>query len=459
MALAEAPPAHAGWETVRGFGGGAGTAAWLVRPTVEDEVRAAVTGPGAAGSPGAASGLIARGLGRSYGDAAQLAGGCVLDMTAMDAFELDATGGLVTASAGASIGALLRRVLPAGWMLPVVPGTQHVTVGGAIASDVHGKNHPSAGSFGAHVRALGLLTAGGEVHELEPGGERFEATVGGMGLTGVILWARIALEPVGSQFLAVDTTRVRCLDDALALLRPDAAARHRVAWLDLLGPRPGRGILTSSEHMGEPSPSPRPPGAAPLTVPERWPAGLLRAGTVRALNELRYRRAPRGERGRPQPLTTHMFPLDSLEAWPRLYGPAGLLQYQFAVPHGEEPTLEAVISGLGRARVPCFLATLKALGEAPGGPLSFPLAGWTLALDLPAAAAGVGRMLDAFDELVAEAGGRVYLTKDARLRPEALRAMYPRLAQWQRVRDAIDPDRLWRSDLSRRTGLTTADGR
>jgi decaprenylphospho-beta-D-ribofuranose 2-oxidase len=425
-----------------------------MHPSDEDEVRAAV-----AWCASRRHGLIARGLGRSYGDAAQLAGGHVLDMTGLRRFEVDRDAGVVTAAAGSTIEDLLAELLPAGFMLPVVPGTRHVTVAGAIASDIHGKNHPSAGCFGAHVRALGLLDARGEAHELAPGDPLFAATVGGMGLTGVILWARLALERVPGDFVSVDTERVRSLDGALALLAPDGTPRHRVAWLDLLAPRPGRGIVTSCHHVAPPRP-PRPtPGARTATVPERWPAGLLRTQVVRAFNELRYRRAPRRERGRAQPLGEHMFPLDSLEAWPRLYGPAGLFQYQFAVPGGQERTLEAVIAGLARARVPCFLATLKAFGTPSGGPLSFPLAGWTLALDLPRAAAGVGRLLDGFDELVAEAGGRVYLTKDARLRPSVLEAMYPRLAEWRAVRDAADPERCWRSDLSARIGLTAGDRR
>ncbi len=451
MPLTDAPAVATVEATVRGFGGGAGARVRVARPRDVDEAQAAVGWCCAAGQGGA----IARGLGRSYGDAAQLTGGLVLDMTELRGFELDAAAGTVTASGGTTLGELLTALVPAGWMLPVLPGTQHVTVGGAIASDVHGKNHPSAGSFGAHVSRLGLLTASGELRDLAPGGELFAATVGGMGLTGVILWARIRLEAVAGDRLAVDTDRVRSLDDALALLAAPGPGRHRIAWLDLLGPTPGRGIVTRSEHMpgGEPAPTRRPAPTASLTVPERWPAGVLRAATVRAFNELRYRRAPRCERGRTQPLVSHMFPLDSLESWPRLYGREGLLQYQFAVPGGRETTLAAVIAGLSKARVPCFLATLKALGEPTGGPLSFPLAGWTLALDIPRAAHGVQRVLDSFDELVAEAGGRVYLTKDARLGPGAVDAMYPGLAAWRAARDAADPERAWRSDLSVRTGL------
>jgi decaprenylphospho-beta-D-ribofuranose 2-oxidase len=447
----EAPPVTAAARTVHGFGGGPGAGVVLVRPADPDEAQAAVAWCCAPERRGA----IARGLGRSYGDAAQLDGGHVLDMTGLDGFEVDAAAGTVTAFAGATLGALLADLVPAGWILPVLPGTQHVTVGGAIASDVHGKNHPAAGSFGAHVEAVGLLTAAGELLELSPGGELFEATVGGMGLTGVILWARIALEPVPGDLVGVDTDRAASLEDALALLAAPGPAGHRIAWLDLLGPSPGRGIVTRSQsiagHAREPGR--RATRRASLTVPEGWPGGVLRAASVRAFNELRYRRAPRAERGRPQPLGAHMFPLDALEAWPRLYGAEGLLQYQFAVPRGGEAALRAAIAGLGAARVPCFLATLKALGPASAAPLSFPLAGWTLALDIPRAAAGVAGLLDRLDEVVAEAGGRVYLTKDARMGPAALAAMYPRLADWQAARDAADPGGAWRSDLALRVGL------
>jgi decaprenylphospho-beta-D-ribofuranose 2-oxidase len=348
-----------------------------------------------------------------------------------------------------------------GWTLPVVPGTQHVTVGGAIASDVHGKNHPSAGSFGMHVQALGLLSAAGEVRELDAGDELFAATLGGMGLTGVILWARIGLVRVASDQVAVDTDRVRCLDDALELLAAPAAATHRIAWLDLLTSKPGRGIVTRSEHVpeGHGEAAAYRQLDARLTVPARWPAGLLRTATMRAFNALRYRRTPRRERGRPQLLAANLFPLDSLNRWPRLYGSQGLLQYQFVIPSGQERVLEEAISRLARARVPVFLATLKALGRPSVGPLSFPLAGWTLAVDLPRAAVGAGDVLDSLDGLVARAGGRVYLTKDARLRADALRSMYPKLDIWQAVRDRVDPDRVWRSDLAVRTGLVASGDR
>ena len=450
---------------VRGWGGGDGVSALLLRPASADALRTALAvrrSPAGARAHIAATGAVARGMGRSYGDAAQLSGGLVLDTTLLRGFRLDEGHATVTAEAGVTIGELLHTLVPAGWMLPVVPGTQHVTVGGAIASDIHGKNHSAAGTFGRHVNALGLLAAGGEVLELQPGSDQglFESTVGGMGLTGVILWARIGLTPVQGPLLSVDTDCVEGLDDALALLA-GAGGPYRVAWLDLLGSRTGRAIITRAEHISDAAgPRARVRGAtvsARATVPERWPGGMLAPSTVRAFNEVRFRRAPRRRRGRPEALGAHMFPLDSLDAWPRLYGRRGLVQYQFVLPLGQDQVLHSVIERLRRARVPCFLAVLKDLGAANEAPLSFPLAGWTLALDLPRVAHGLDAALDRCDELVAAAGGRVYLTKDSRLRPEALRAMYPRLQEWRAVRDRADPERLWRSDLAVRTRLVDGE--
>jgi decaprenylphospho-beta-D-ribofuranose 2-oxidase len=398
-------------------------------------------------------GAIARGLGRSYGDAAQITAGTVLETSALKGRTLDPEAGVVTVAAGETIGELIAALVPVGWMLPVVPGTQHVTIGGAIASDIHGKNHGRAGTLGAHVQTLGLLTATGETLELERGRDDvlLAATAGGMGLTGVIIWARIALEPVGSGLMSVDTDRGSDLDRLLALLS-EPGGSYRVAWLDLLAPRQVRGVVTRAEHRAGGG-SQAVAVSARATVPNGWPAGLLRAGTVRAFNDLRYRRAPQRERARVEPLGRHLFPLDVLDAWPRLYGRHGFVQYQCVVPVGSEAALEQMIERVRRSRVPCFLAVLKDFGPAAGGPLSFPLHGWTLALDLPRAAPDLAALLDALDELVAGAGGRVYLTKDSRLSPARLEEMYPRLAEWRAVRDRLDPDGIWRSDLAVRTGL------
>jgi decaprenylphospho-beta-D-ribofuranose 2-oxidase len=405
----------------------------------------------------AGRGLIARGMGRAYGDAAQLRDGFVLDTTALKGIELDANRGVVTAQAGVTIGELLGRLVPAGRMVPVVPGTQHVSVGGAIASDIHGKNHGTDGTFGSHVESLTLLTAAGEVVDASPEreGELFAATLGGMGLTGVILSARIRVPAVSSALLSVDTDRVQRLDDALAVLSSPGGP-YRVAWLDLLGPGI-RGAVTRAEHLPA---SAVPAGTAPratvpsrATVPAWFPSAVLRPEAVRAFNALKFAVTPRAQRGHPEPIGSHMFPLDVLDAWPRLYGRHGFVQYQLVVRYGSERVIEQVIDELRRARVPCYLCVLKDMGEANGAPLSFPIRGWTITLDLPRAADGLWPALDRCDELVAGAGGRVYLSKDARMSPATLAAMYPRLGEWREARERVDPERLWRSDLANRTGL------
>jgi decaprenylphospho-beta-D-ribofuranose 2-oxidase len=450
---------------LRGWGGGEGVPAELLQPRSVQQLQAALDVARARlGGHDGLPGAIVRGLGRSYGDAAQLYNGLVLDTTQLKGTELDHERGSVKAGAGVTLAELLDRLVPEGWLVPVLPGTQHVTVGGAVASDIHGKNHGVAGTFGAHVRSLQLLNASGELLELRPGDELFEATLGGMGLTGIITSAEIGLRAVGGPLLSVDTDRVQTLDEALEVLSSPGGS-YRVAWVDLLGPRPGRGIVTRAEPVEAATTDPaqaaraarmrdaRATVNARVRVPERWPAGLLSPSTIRAFNELRFRAAPRRQRGHLEPIGSHMFPLDKLEAWPRLYGPRGFLQYQLVVPRGSEPVVRAVIEHLRRVRVPCYLAVLKDFGPANAAPLSFPIAGWTLALDLPRAASGLYAALEHCDELVAGAGGRVYLTKDSRLRPSTVSAMYPRLEEWRTVRDHADPERLWRSDLAVRTGL------
>ncbi|HWF55808.1 MAG TPA: SDR family NAD(P)-dependent oxidoreductase [Solirubrobacteraceae bacterium] len=441
-------PAGAFPAALSGWGGGATTPAMMLRPRDAPSLRAEVSRLNGGGA-------IARGLGRSYGDAAQLRDGLVIDMTALREFELDPEHGILTAQAGVSLAELLPALVPQGWIMPVLPGTQHVTVGGMLASDVHGKNHATAGSIGHHVRSVGLLTSGGEVLELEAGQPdgRLDATLGGMGLTGVILWARIALRRIDGPLLRVDTDRARSLDEVLSLLR-EAGGEHRVAWLDLLAGGPDvRGVVTRASHTDATAPGARADEPARASVPPWWPGGLPVAG-VRAYNELRFRSSPARRRAELEPIGAHMFPLDRLAGWPRLYGRAGFVQYQFAVPAGQERVLELVPATLRRHRVPCFLAVLKDLGEGDAAPLSFPISGWTLALDLPRAAAGLAGALAEIDELIAGAGGRVYLTKDSRLAPELVEAMYPRLGEWREARAALDPAGRWRSDLDLRLGLS-----
>ncbi len=446
-ALVAAPQARA--RTVHGWGNHRRADVLSVSPRTIEEATVAVAqaprGPG----------VIPRGMGRAYNDAAQRRGGVVLDTTALKDFELDPATGVVTAQAGVTLGELMAAFVERGWMVPVVPGTQHVSVGGAIASDIHGKNHGVDGAFGAHVEALGLLTATGELLELGPDNDLFAATLGGMGLTGLVVWARIRMRAVSSPLLSVDTDRVDDLDAALAALRAPGGP-HRVAWLDLIGRRSPRGVVTRAEHVPAPDGG-GPAGGATVagraTIPGWFPGGLLNPATISAFNECKFRATPREQRGHLEGIAPHMFPLDGLAAWPRLYGRRGFVQYQLVVPYGQEDALQRVLDLLAASRVPCYLAVLKDFGPAGAGPLSFPIPGWTLTLDMPNVAAGLVRLQDDFDVVVGEAGGRVYLSKDTRVAPDTLAAMYPRLGEWRAVRDRVDPERLWRSDLALRTGL------
>lgn len=443
--------------SVTGWGRTAPTAARLVRPRSYEEAATAVRECGTRGG-------IPRGLGRAYGDAAQNAGGAVLDMTGLDRIHaIDVGGGTVLCDAGVSLHRLMEVLLPLGWFVPVTPGTRYVTVGGAIGADIHGKNHHGSGSFARHVLSFELLTADGEIRTVVQGEPLFDATAGGMGLTGVILTATVRLQPVETALMSVDTERAVDLDDLMArLTATDHLHRYSVAWIDLLarGATMGRSVLTRGDHAplnALPPRARRHPLAfrtSRLPAPPAFvPEGLLGRTTVGLFNELWYRKAPRARTGELQRIPTFFHPLDGVPHWNRVYGRGGFVQYQFVVGHGQEETLRRIVGRISHHRCPSFLAVLKRFGEGDPGWLSFPMPGWTLALDIPANLPGLGAFLDGLDEEVAGAGGRVYLAKDARLRPELLATMYPRLDAFRSLRRELDPRGVFTSDLSRRLGL------
>ncbi|MFJ6634554.1 FAD-binding protein [Streptomyces sp. NPDC091376] len=442
---------------VTGWGRTAPSAALLVRPRTFDDAAAAVHRCGTRGA-------IARGLGRAYGDAAQNAGGAVLDMTGLDRIRtIDAEAGVVVCDAGVSLHRLMEVLLPLGWFVPVTPGTRYVTVGGAIGADIHGKNHHVSGSFSRHVLSLELLTADGELRTVLPGTELFDATAGGMGLTGIVLSATVRLHRVETSLMSVDTERAADLDDLMARLTgTDDRYRYSVAWIDLLarGAATGRSVLTRGEHAPLDAlprrARRRPLGFRPLRLPAApalVPEGLLGRASVTLFNELWYRRAPRRRTGELQSIPAFFHPLDGVPHWNRIYGRSGFVQYQFVVGHGQEEALRAIVGRIARHGCPSFLAVLKRFGEGDPGWLSFPMPGWTLALDLPAGLPGLGVFLDELDDVVAGAGGRVYLAKDSRLRPELLAAMYPGLDRFRALRARLDPRGVFVSDLSRRLSL------
>ena len=413
-------------------------------------------------------GALVRGLGRSYGDAAQNAGGLVLRLLgAAHQAVLDAQRGTVTVPAGVSIDDLLRVIVPRGYFVPVTPGTRFVTIGGAIASDIHGKNHHLEGSFGNHVASLTMLLADGSQVVVGPQQqpELFWATVGGMGLTGVILDATVRLLPIETSRMSVDTSRMPDLDSLLtAMAEGDDDYRYSVAWIDpqAKGRHLGRSVLSRGDHAGldqlgpkdaiDPlAYGPKQLVAMPPLVP---PMGVINHATVAAFNELWFRKAPRRSVGQLQSIAAYFHPLDMVGSWNRIYGTKGMLQYQFVVPFGQEEAMRTVIERLSASGTASFLAVLKRFGPGSRAPLSFPAPGWTLALDVPAGTGGLGDMLHSLDRVVLDAGGRHYFAKDAVTTPDAIRRGYPRLAEWKAVRDAVDPLGVWQSDLSRRLGLT-----
>jgi decaprenylphospho-beta-D-ribofuranose 2-oxidase len=438
-----------------GWGRTAPTAATLY-DVAEDQVAGLVRDHGSRG-------VLPRGLGRSYGDAAQNAGGEVLRLDPAGHVRLDAERGVVDVGAGVSLDRLIRELLPRGFFVPVTPGTRYVTVGGAIASDVHGKNHHVDGTFGQAVLEMELVTADGSRQVLTPEGtpDLFWATVGGMGLTGVVTSARVRVKPVETSLMRVDTDRAANLDELLELMAGDDAYTYSVAWIDLLarGRALGRSVLTRGEHARlDELPARRTASPLAFTARERLrapahvPSGLMNRWSVAAFNEVWFRKAPRRRRDEIQDLATFFHPLDGVAGWNSLYGRRGFTQYQFVVPLDAVDALREAVDRISAGGHASFLAVLKRFGPGNDGLLSFPMEGWTLALDLPVVP-GLASLFDGLDELVVAAGGRVYLAKDARTTAAMLARMYPRLEEFRKVRREVDPHGVFQSDLARRLEL------
>lgn len=437
-------------EVLVGWGGRAPGLSRVHSPTSEEDVARELA---------SGESMIARGLGRSYGDAAQLSGGVVLENRGLSHVG-SIVDGVVTVGAGTSFDELLSITLPQGWFVPVTPGTRQVTIGGAVAADVHGKNHHVDGSFANHVRSMRLVTPEG-TFRLSPNDdpELFWATMGAMGLTGVVTSVELNLTRVETNQMVVDTTRFDDLESVMTEMRDrDRDYQYSVAWVDCMsvGKSMGRSVLTRGRHASTDDVERahlEAPGRARLSIPMNAPSFVLNSWSVRAFNELWYRHAPRSEVDAVVPLGTFFHPLDGVRDWNLLYGRRGFVQYQFCVPEEYAYAVTDIIEKLSRSHVASFLAVLKRFGPANPGPLSFPLEGWTLALDLPVGAAKLPTLLDELDVMVTDANGRVYFAKDARLRPESVALMYPRLEEYLRVKARVDPHNQLTSDLARRLGL------
>ncbi|GAA4688833.1 FAD-binding oxidoreductase [Pseudonocardia yuanmonensis] len=444
--------------TLHGWGRTAPTVATVITPRTPEDVAAAVKAAGRRG-------IIARGLGRSYGDPAQNAGGTVLDMTGLARIHsIDADSGVVDLDAGVSLDTLMRRALPFGLWVPVLPGTRQVTIGGAIGADIHGKAHHVVGSFGNHVEAMTIVLADGSIRELTPEGpeaELFWATVGGMGLTGVIVRARLKLHHVETAYFKVDTEQIDNLAELMERqTRDDEKYAESVSWFDAVttGEHFGRGLLTRANHatLADLTPKQRKNPLkfdAPqlLTVPDVFPPGMLNRVTGKLFSELWYRKSPT-KLGAIQNITQFLHPLDIAGEWNRGYGPHGFLQYQFVVPLERGDVIRTVLERMTEAGQVSALNVLKRFGEGNRAPLSFPKPGWTLCVDIPIGP-GLNELCDELDRIVLDAGGRHYLAKESRTTPEAIRRGYPRLEEWRKVRAAVDPAGVFASDLARRLEL------
>jgi decaprenylphospho-beta-D-ribofuranose 2-oxidase len=411
-------------------------------------------------------GVIARGLGRSYGDPAQNAGGLVIDMTGRrQIHRIDVDAAEVDVDAGVSLDTLMRVALPLGLWVPVLPGTRQVTVGGAIACDIHGKNHHKAGSFGNHVRSIELLIADGSVRLLTPDGpesDLFWATVGGVGLTGIILRATVAMTRTETAYFVADLERTADLDETIERFSDGSDDRYGYssAWFDSIstGRRLGRaaigrGSLATLDQL--PPKLRRDPlrfDAPTLArVPDIVPGGLANRVTFSLIGELYYRKTPR-RATRVQNLTAFYHPLDLVGDWNRAYGPRGFLQYQFIVPVDAVEGFKDIVARIARSGHVSFLNVFKLFGPGNQAPLSFPMPGWNICVDFPLVD-GLGAFCRELDQRVLAMGGRLYTAKDSRTTPDAFARMYPRLDEWRIVRDKVDPDHVFTSDLARRLEL------
>jgi len=410
-----------------------------------EQVRSAVLG----------GAVTPRGLGRSYGDSAL--GDRVLELTGLDHFiAFDAATGSLTCEAGVSLAEVLAAFVPRGWFLPVTPGTKYVTVGGAVASDVHGKNHHKDGTFGDHVTSLRLMVASGEVLDVsrESHPELFHATCGGMGLTGVILEVTFRLKRVRSRFVDETVIKAPTLDAAIEAFDEHGSATYSVGWIDLVasGRRLGRSLVMVGEHADDGNLAGR-RGGPMAAVPLEMPGALLNPLSVKAFNTLYYERIRGTVTQHRVGYEPYFYPLDKLADWNKLYGRAGFLQYQFAVPFSGRAALQEAVRRITEARLASPLAVLKVFGPANDNLLSFPMAGYTLALDFKVDDRAL-RLCDELDRLVLGAGGRVYLTKDARMSAATLRASYPRLEEFEKVRREYGAEGVFTSAQWKRWGLS-----
>jgi FAD/FMN-containing dehydrogenase len=390
--------------------------------------------------------ILPHGLGRSYGDVCLNNGGVVMPTRGLNRFiSFDETMGVLRCEAGVSLAEILNLGVPRGWFLPVTPGTRHVTIGGAIANDVHGKNHHRAGTFGCHVRQFELVRSDGRRLLCSPreNTELFAATIGGMGLTGLITWAEIQLIPIKNRYIDTKSIKFGSLEDFFALsAESEKEYDYTVSWIDCLarGKSLGRGLFMCGNHSQDESrglTGKKDDDSGGIPVPIDFPGFFLNSLSVKLFNLMYYHRQLRRTVTATVDYNPFFYPLDAVDCWNRIYGKRGLLQYQCVVPHENAEAIRDILGQIAASGQGSFLAVLKVTGDvASPGMLSFPKPGVTLALDFPIKGEKTFALFRTLDAIVREAGGRLYPAKDACMSADDYQAFYP---NWREFAKYIDP--------------------
>lgn len=407
--------------------------------------------------------FIPRGNGRCYGDAS-LAGETINTLKYDKILSFDTENGVFECQSGLTLDQILEVVVPKGWFLPVTPGTKFITVGGAIGSDVHGKNHHVDGTFGQHVLDMDIILADGSLITCSPSAypDLFEATCGGMGLTGMITRIKFKLKKIPSSYIKQKQVKAANLDELIRLFEEYKHFTYSMAWIDCLqkGKSFGRGIMTIGE-FAKPEELNDNQRKAPLalpkkkaiTIPFNFPSWSLNTLTVKAFNFLYYNKNVKKEINNVVTYEPFFYPLDALLHWNRCYGKKGFVQYQFVLPLEAKEGLVDILRRIGAKGMGSFLVVLKVFGKQEDNLISFPFEGFTLALDFPVRK-GLFEFLDELDGVVLKYGGRLYMSKDARMKPEMLKAGYPRLEEFKSIVRKYNPDGKIRSVQSDRLELT-----
>ena len=395
--------------------------------------------------------------GRSYGDSCLNDGGVLLDTKRLGRFmEFDDQRGILRCEGGVTLADILEIFVPRGWFLPVTPGTKYVSIGGAIANDVHGKNHHWAGTFGCHILAFELLRSTGErfICSLQHHADLFKATIGGLGLTGLILWADIQLKSIKSPFIETERIRYSSLNDFFDLAtQSDQKFEYTVAWVDCLanGRKTGRGSFIRGNHQRIHHPQHSSPKArTTLTIPFHGPSFILNSWVMKTLNSLYYHSLSASKTQSLDHYDGFFYPLDSIHLWNRLYGHRGFLQYQCVIPPAHErDAIMDLLKTIQRSKQGSFLAVLKKFGSVTSpGLLSFPRVGTTLALDFPFLGEKTLAVLDSLDHIVRATGGAVYPAKDAHMAAQDFQSYFPRWQEFLRYKDPKFSSSFWRRVLS-----------